>query len=114
MHTPSVEFFNTKKIVNDYVKIYTKNNKEVIFNKDNFDKTKLNTKEIYLVTKEYVSHANLIKSIVLFSDDHPAKINNKLVYYHMTQEKSLEVYGFNILNDFETELINNILNAYES
>ncbi len=114
MHLPSIEFFNTKEIINTYITIYKKNNEEVIFNKDNFDKIKLHYKEIYLVTKEYVSSDNFIKSIVLFSDNCPAKINNKFVYYHMNEEKSLEVYGFNILNDFEIQLINHILNAYES
>ncbi len=114
MNKRSSEFFDTKSIVNTSIIIYTKNNKIITCNQDNFEKINLNYKEIYLVTKEYVSHDKCRKSIVLFSDDHPAKINDKLVYYHMTQEKSLEVYGFNILNNFETELINNILNDYAS
>ncbi len=114
MHLPSIEFFNTKEIINTYITIYKKNNEIITCNKDNFNKINLNYKEIYLVTKEYVSHDNFIKSIVLFSDNYPSKINNKLIYYHMTQEKSLETYGFNILNDFETKLINHILYAYES
>ncbi len=114
MNKISSEFFNTKEIINTYITIYKKNNQVLTYNKDNFKKSNLNYKEIYLVTKDYVSHDNFIKSIVLFSDDHPSKINNKLIYYHMSEEKSLETYGFNILNDFETELINNILYAYES
>jgi hypothetical protein len=117
MHILNTEFFNTKKIINNYITIYKKNNEVFTYNKENknnFEKSNLNYKEIYLVTKEYVAHDNFIKSIVLFSDDHPSKINNKLLYYHMNKEKSLETYGFNILNDFETELINNILNTYQS
>jgi hypothetical protein len=113
MHLPSIEFFNTKEIINTYITIYTKNNEEVIFNKDNFNKINLNYKEIRCVTKEHIAHDKSKYTIVLFSDNYPSKINNKLVYYHMNKEKSLEVYGFNILNDFETQLINHILNAYE-
>ncbi len=107
------EFFNTKEIVNTYITIHTKNNEVFTFNNDNFEKSNLNIKEIYLVTKEYLAHDKCQKSIVLFSDNYPLKINNKIVYYHMNKEKSLETYGFNILNDFETELINNILNTYQ-
>ncbi len=106
---PYNEFFEETKIESIKYIIYYKN----INGEKHYTEAELNNlteeelKKIGCLMKDYKNTENHIKSIVLFSDNCPSKIDG---YYRMTEEKSLKYYGFNILYDIDIRIINFLVN----
>ncbi len=103
---PFNEFFEESEIKGIEYVVYLKNqNGEKRYSKEElvklFNDSKEELKRISCFMKEY-KNTKIIRLIVLFSDNHPSKIDG---YYRMTEEKSLKYYGFNILDDIDNDII---------
>lgn len=84
--------------------------KEIYLSFEELKEYKENWKKIRCFQKIYRFDNGYEKWIVLFSNDTPQKIDGKLVYYKMTPEKSIQNYGFNILDDIDIDLIQKMEN----
>ncbi len=104
---PINEYFEESEIIGIEYVVYLKNQPgEKRYSKEElvklFNDSKEELKKISCFMKEYKNN-KIIRLIVLFSDNHPSKVDG---YYRMIEEKSLKYYGFNILNDIDNEVIN--------
>ncbi len=106
--------FEEQKIISTKYSLRFKN-KELILNNNELNDYLNNSsiediKNINCFIKIYKFDNDFEKWIVLFSDDTPSKINDKITYYSLDKDKSILNYGFNILNNLDEKIILILLN----
>lgn len=104
------------KIIKTFYIIYYKNiSGETRYTPEEFAKLSNNEiKNIGCIQKAFENKYKYQRWIVIFSDNHPTKINNVLNYYHMTKEKSIKEHNYNILDSNDEKVIAQCLSYHLS
>jgi hypothetical protein len=115
-HNPNDLHISPSKITKTFYIVYYKNiSGETRYTPEEFAKLSIeDINKINCLQKCFENKYKYQRWIVLFSDNQPMKVNNILNYYHMTKEKSIKEYNYNILDNVDEKVISQCLSNYQS
>ncbi len=98
-----------------YIVFYKNTPGETRYTPEEFAKLSIeDINKISCLQKGFENKYKYQRWILLFSDNQPSKVNNILNYYHMTKEKSMKEYNYNILDSRDEEVIAQCLLNHQS
>ncbi len=98
-----------------YIVFYKNTPGETRYTPEEFAKLSIeDINKISCLQKGFENKCKYQRWILLFSDNQPSKVNNVLNYYHMTKEKSMKEYNYNILDSRDEEVISKCLFNHQS